>query len=83
MSKFENINKLLLFKQTLAEFLGLDVEDIGNDDGLYEELHMQPSDLSDFLHKLGELGFDTTKTDLTKVESVDDLIETLEIEENE
>ena len=77
------MNKLTLFKQTLAEFLGLEVEDIGSDDGLYEELHMQPSDLSDFLHKLGELGFDTTKTDLTKVESVNDLVEALDIEVNE
>jgi len=83
MNKLENINKLSLFKKTLAEFLGIEAEDIGEDDGLYEELHMQPSDLSDFLHKLGELGFDTAKTDLTRVESVSDLMEALEIEENE
>lgn len=75
-------NKLAVFKETLANFLGVEVDDISNEDSLSEDLHMQASDLSDFLGKLEALDFDVTKTDLTKIETVEDLMESLEIEEN-
>lgn len=74
--------KLSQFKQILAEFIGVSVEDIDNDDSFSEDLHMQPSDLSDFVHTLEENGFDTKRVDLSKIESVSDLIESLELEDN-
>jgi acyl carrier protein len=74
--------KLLQFKQILAEFIGVSVEDIDNDDSFSEDLHMQPSDLSDFVHILEENGFDTKRVDLSKIESVADLTESLELEDN-
>lgn len=74
-------NKLLTFKKTLAEFLGVEIEDIANDDSLLDDLHIQATDLSDLIHKLEEAGFDTSDIDLTMTETVNDLIESLEIED--
>lgn len=50
-------------RATLAEFLGIDPEDVENDDDLVEDLHMQITDLSDFIEKLKNKGYDTSKLD--------------------
>lgn len=75
-----NDNKLLLLKSHLAQFLGVELEDISNDDAFVDELHMTAADLSDFVHSLEDLGFDISKVDLTALTSVSDLLEALEID---
>jgi acyl carrier protein len=65
----EKITKLL------ADFLGVEPSDITDDDSLIEDLHMTPSDLSDFSELLGKSGFDTSTLDLTEIETVSDLYE--------
>ena len=64
-------------KQLLAEQLGIDVSDINEEDTLATDLHMVPSDISDFLRTLEEEGFETTKIDIAEVETVEELIEAL------
>lgn len=48
-------------KSTLADTLGIEPDDISNDDSLVEDLHMQISDLSGFFEKLKNKGYDISK----------------------
>ena len=65
----EKINKLL------ADFLGVETTDISEDDSLIQDLHMTPSDLTDFVEIMGTAGFDTTHLDMTEIETLNDLHE--------
>lgn len=67
----EKINKLL------ADFLGVETVDITPDDSFTEDLHMTASDLTDFVEVLATAGFDTTKLDMTEVETIGDLYDKL------
>ena len=64
-------------KRELADFLGVDMEDIEDDSILAEDLHMKASDLTDFTEILTTAGYDTSKLDLTEIESFTDLVEAL------
>ena len=65
----EKINKLL------ADFLGIEPSDMSEDDSLMEDLHMTPSDLTDFVEILSTAGFDTANLDMTEIETLSDLYE--------
>jgi acyl carrier protein len=65
----EKITKLL------ADFLGVETTDITPDDSLIEDLHMTPTDLADFVEILATAGLDTTKIDMTEIETLNDLYE--------
>jgi acyl carrier protein len=62
-------------KEALAEALGLEVEDINEDDSLTADLHMRPSDLADFVEKLDSLNLNTSKIELTEIETVGELVD--------
>lgn len=62
-------------KKVLAEYIGVDEEDIHDDDSLQEDLHMGASELSDFILHLAKNGIDVESIDLVNVETVEDLIE--------
>ncbi|KKR44852.1 MAG: hypothetical protein UU51_C0007G0013 [Microgenomates group bacterium GW2011_GWC1_41_20] len=64
-------------KKELANFLGIEPEDIENDFSLTEDLHMKPTDLTDFMEMLSKMNFDTDKIDLTEIETFSDLIDAL------
>lgn len=64
-------------KRELADFLGVDMEDIEDDTGLTDDLHMDPSQLTDFMEILGKAGFVTEDVDLTEVETFLELVEAL------
>ena len=72
-------NKILAekVKKLLADFLGVDVDDIKNEYTLSGELHMAPSDITDFVEILKTDGVDTSSLVLTEAETFDDLIESL------
>lgn len=70
-------------KLLLSEFLGTDAADINNDDSLREDLHMSPTDLTDFSQILTKNGFESDDIDLTEIETVTDLAEALSIEDND
>ncbi len=70
-----DINNLV--KKHIAQYLGVEVEDIDEEDSLIQDLHMIPTDLTDFLETLNQEGVDTTKVDMTQIETVGELIETI------
>ncbi len=66
-----------LVRQELANFLGVEIEDIEDDSSLTEDLHMKATDLTDFMEILVRMGMETTKVDLTETETFLDLVEAL------
>ncbi len=74
----KDTNKLAdRIKKILADFLGVDADDIKNEYSLADELHMTASDLTDFVEALRASGIDTSSLVLTEIDSFDDLIENL------
>lgn len=78
--KEKDTGDILKVKTVLAEQLGTEPEEIKNEDNLQEDLHMQPSDLFDFVQKLEATGYDTQKLDLGEVKTLTDLFINLDIE---
>ena len=68
-------------KQLLAEQIGVDPEDLNDDDSFLEDLHMGPAEITDFSQKLGEEGFDIEQIDWGTVETLGDLVERLDLHE--
>lgn len=64
-------------RQELANYLGVDIEDIEDESVLSEDLHMTALDLTDFTEKLISKGFDTSRVELTEIETFADLIENM------
>lgn len=64
-------------KRLLAESLGVEVEDISEDDYFVEDLHMAPAQLADFVDLLSNQGFETSKLEIAELETVQELIEAL------
>lgn len=64
-------------KGLLANFLGVEMEDIEDESTLVEDLHMKATDITDFMESLNTNGFDTTGFDLASIETFEDLIEAL------
>ena len=70
-----------LIKQLLADHLGIDVDEIANEDSFIDNLGMGAADLSDFFELLSKKGLDTENLDFPELETVADLIENLSSEE--
>ena len=66
-------------KSALANYLGLEPEDISDDDSLTADLHMKPTDLTDFAESLENINIDTSKLDFTEIDTFSDLLENLDI----
>lgn len=64
-------------KGSLAAFLGIEPEDIEDDFSLTEDLHMQPTDLTDFMEILSKMNFEVEDMDFSEIETFSDLIEWL------
>ena len=64
-------------RQELADYLGVDLEDIEDESVLTVDLHMAALDLTDFEQILKNNGFDTSKIDFTEIETFEDLVEGL------
>jgi hypothetical protein len=62
---------------TLSNQIGVEKEELNVEDSFQEDLHMSPADLTDFLERLEEVGFNTSEIDLTETKHVEDLIETI------
>lgn len=65
----------------LAERIGVEPEDVEEDDAFLTDLHMNPAELSDFVHSLASLDLDISRLDLTEIETVADLLEALGVVE--
>ncbi len=64
-----------LIKSRLAEHLGVSIEDIAHDDSLREDLHMSPSEISDFIALLKKFGVQIDAAEFANIETLNDLIE--------
>lgn len=64
-------------KSILAEHIGVEPEDIEDDDSFVEDFHMNPTDLTDFIAKLEEAGIEVTEPDFTDSETIGEFIENL------
>jgi len=66
-----------IVRSELANFLGVEAEDIEDDVSLTEDLHMKATDLTDFLEVLTRMDMETAGVDLTETETFLDLVEAL------
>jgi acyl carrier protein len=66
-------------KRELADFLGVDMEDIEDETEFATDLHMDAVALTDFMDILDKAGLEIDKVDLAEVESFSDLIDALTI----
>ena len=64
-----------IIKAKIAEQIGVDIEDINDDDSFSEDLHMSASEFSDFLGSLSDLGVDAHSLEITSSLTVEELIE--------
>jgi len=66
----------------LAENLGVEAEDISEDDSFTQDLHMAPDKLADFAETLSASGFEISNLALGELETVGDLTEALSSHED-
>lgn len=66
----------------LADNLGVETEDISEDDSFSDDLHMSPDKLADFVESLASSDFDISNLTLEEIETVGDLAEMLSSHED-
>ncbi len=71
-----------IIKNILAEYLGIEAEDIHDDDSLVDDLHMNASDITDFTHELEAKGVDISELDFTQIDTVGEMLEALGVGED-
>lgn len=64
-------------KRELADYLGVDMEDIEDETEFATDLHMDATMLTDFMDILSKAGFDISQLDFTEIETFLELVETL------
>lgn len=64
-----------IVKKLLADHIGVDLEDINEEDLFLDDLHMNAADLTDFLQLLEDKGFDVSQVDLSEITTVRGLLE--------
>ena len=62
-------------KRVMAEFLGVEPEDINNEDTLGEDLHLGAQKIPDLMTHLNEAGYEIDENDFQNIDTVDDLLE--------
>lgn len=78
--KGKRMNKTkIALKKLLSEHLGIEVEDIKDEDFLRDDLHMTSAEISDFLHMIAKK-YDIEFDDITLIETFQDIVD--EISEN-
>lgn len=64
-------------KRELADFLGVDMEDIDDETEFTTDLHMDATALTDFMEILDKGGYDTSQLDFTEIDTFLELVEAL------
>lgn len=67
-----------VIKETISEITGVDPEEIKAADSLIDDLHMSPADISDLYLKLNEKSIDTSALDVESMQTIEDLIDSLD-----
>ena len=74
-SEFANTRQKI--KRELADYLGVDMEDIEDETEFSTDLHMDAVMLTDFMEILVKAGYDVTQLDFNEIETFLDLVEAL------
>jgi acyl carrier protein len=74
-SEFANSKQKI--KRELADYLGVDMEDIEDETELTTDLHMDAVMLTDFMEILVKAGFDVTQLDFMEIDTFIELVEAL------
>lgn len=64
-------------KRELADFLGVDMEDIEDETEFAMDLHMDATMLTDFMEILNKGGYDTSQLNFTEIDTFLELVEAL------
>ena len=64
-------------RRELADYLGVEQGDIEEDSTLRGDLHMSPTDLTDFFEILKAAGLETEGVELTEIETFEELVDAL------
>lgn len=65
-------------KNVLSQYLGVEEDDISDDDSFTDDLNMEANDLSEFIEKLSRTGIDAKQIDFSNISSVNELAEVIE-----
>ena len=65
----------------IAEYIGVEVDEIKEEDSFVDDFHMNPADFTDLLEKLSSEGEEIEKLKLREINTVMDLLEALEVED--
>jgi len=68
----EKIKDLVIGK--LAEYIGVETEDINLEDSLIDDLHLNITEISDFLQELSKEGIEIEETKYKNIKTISDLI---------
>lgn len=69
-----------IIKETLSAHIGTEPEDIDNEDALREELGLNSISMTDVIEELKQQGLAAEKISFDEVETVEDLIDLLDLE---
>jgi len=64
-------------RKLLSDYLGIEPEDVEDDYSLTEDLHMKPTDLTDFCDILSKNSFEVNSLDFNEIETFSELIDEL------
>jgi len=73
----EEIKNIKKFKSILSSYLGIEPDDINDEDYLREDLHMNTAEIVDFTQVLQSNGYDVDSIDFTNIETVSELADNL------
>lgn len=79
MNNAEEKTKKIVIKK-LADSIGVNPEDIKDEDLLTDDLHMNPLEISDLLQSLKEEGIEINESKSGEIKTVSDLIEQILIQ---
>lgn len=74
-------NVRVVVMKNLSTQLGVEPDDLHDEDSLKEDLHLKAVDLTDLLDHLQNEGLDTSEVDFEEIETLGELIEILKDEE--
>lgn len=82
MKDKEKTKKYLdIIRITLSQIVGADYTDIQPEDSITEDLHMGPTEITDFIQSMSQKGFEIPESVFEEISTVDELAEYLQ--ENE
>lgn len=71
-----------MIKKTIADHLGVDLQDVNEEDAFFNDLHMNPTELYDLIETFSKDGYDIVPEEVANCETVSDLIDLIATKED-